>query len=358
MDDQSKPLPLPSFPVRLAHAAGRMLLACADLYALGLIGYYAIRLLTGFSLWPVALFSNFLHLASLPSLLILPIMLILRRWRRAVLSGLPVLAFLWLFGGLFIPNVGAPPDCGAPDCVKLTVMSLNLGDGGLVNEVSAESLVQTVLASNADVVGFQEVAVAQAEAMQNELSDKYPYRLVYAAGETVNGIALISRYPILEGEPFYGNPPTMPNLDVTLAIQGRPLHVLVVHPPPPGWSSDWLSLYRPRALGDARLYVQMVDAGPALLLGDMNATDQSETYAIFAQAGLADAYHVAGFGFGPTYPARQGYGYPFSKAIPLIRLDYVLYTTQLRVLSAWVGSDAGSDHLPIVAELAWRVESQ
>jgi vancomycin resistance protein VanJ len=36
------------------------------------------------------------------------------------------------------------------------------------------------------------------------------------------------------------------------------------------------------------------------------------------------------------------------------RYDYIWHTAELQALDASVGSDGGSDHLPVVARLAWR----
>jgi vancomycin resistance protein VanJ len=331
-----------------------MLLAGVDVYALGLILYFLVRLITGYRLWPVALFSNFLQFALMPALVILPIMVVLRRWRRALLVALPALAFLWLYGGLLLPGRTDMVDCGNPGCVKLTMMTFNLGDGG--TETPPEDIMKVIMESGADVVGLQEVTAAQAEAMQNQMMSVYPYQITHEAGKNVHGIALMSRYPILEWEPFYGNPPNMPNLDVTLDVGGRQLHVMVVHPPPPGWSPNWLRLYQARAVGEVRLYQELLGDRPTVLIGDLNATDQSEEHAILTRVGLVDAYRKVGFGFGPTFPSHKGYGYPFDLAIPLIRVDYIFHTRHFNALRAWVGSDIESDHLPVLAELAWPVE--
>jgi vancomycin resistance protein VanJ len=40
--------------------------------------------------------------------------------------------------------------------------------------------------------------------------------------------------------------------------------------------------------------------------------------------------------------------------VPLVRIDYVWYTDDFRATRAWVGPDAGSDHLPVLAELVWE----
>jgi endonuclease/exonuclease/phosphatase (EEP) superfamily protein YafD len=35
------------------------------------------------------------------------------------------------------------------------------------------------------------------------------------------------------------------------------------------------------------------------------------------------------------------------------RIDYIWYTGDFRAARAWVGPDAGSDHLPVLAKLVW-----
>jgi endonuclease/exonuclease/phosphatase (EEP) superfamily protein YafD len=37
-----------------------------------------------------------------------------------------------------------------------------------------------------------------------------------------------------------------------------------------------------------------------------------------------------------------------------MRIDHILYTDHFVAQRAWVGPNAGSDHLPVLAELAWE----
>ena len=39
---------------------------------------------------------------------------------------------------------------------------------------------------------------------------------------------------------------------------------------------------------------------------------------------------------------------------PLLRIDYIWHSDELRAASARVGEDIGSDHLPLTAEFEWR----
>jgi endonuclease/exonuclease/phosphatase (EEP) superfamily protein YafD len=37
--------------------------------------------------------------------------------------------------------------------------------------------------------------------------------------------------------------------------------------------------------------------------------------------------------------------------LPMLRVDYIWYTQSLAALEAWIGIDAGSDHLPVAAKM-------
>lgn len=77
------------------------------------------------------------------------------------------------------------------------------------------------------------------------------------------------------------------------------------------------------------------------LLGDLNARpDTPEPAAPFERFG--DAWAVAGEGDGFTFPASE----------PKTRIDYVLVSPQLQDRRVSVPELPGSEHLPLVAELA------
>jgi vancomycin resistance protein VanJ len=321
-------------------------------YAAALNLFLAVRLLTGYRFWPVALFSNFLHIALLPSFALLPVLLLKRHWAGSAMLGLNVVAFGWLFGELFLPNQAEGCE-GADQCPALSVMTLNLGSD--LAEATPERIYQVVAESGADVVAFQEVNASHAAMIQADLFAAYPYQVIYSPGDGTLGIALISRYPVVEAEPFYLSISWLPYQRVTLDVDGRQMTVINVHPPPPGLSLDPRRMYFSRSLDDMVGLAALADNGaPTILLGDFNVTDQSEDYRILAASNLSDAYREAGFGFGLSYPANRLYGYTDTRTVPLVRIDYIWHTDHLAASRAWVGSDVGSDHLPMLAELVWR----
>jgi endonuclease/exonuclease/phosphatase family metal-dependent hydrolase len=93
-----------------------------------------------------------------------------------------------------------------------------------------------------------------------------------------------------------------------------------------------------------------VTGSPAILMGDLNFSDQNKGYQILTEAGLEDTFRTAGWGFGSTYPVKDGTVAPRS---PWYRIDFVLVTEELCPQRAWVGADGSSDHLPVLATLNW-----
>jgi endonuclease/exonuclease/phosphatase (EEP) superfamily protein YafD len=94
---------------------------------------------------------------------------------------------------------------------------------------------------------------------------------------------------------------------------------------------------------------------PVIVAGDLNSTDQSDVYALL-QSRLTNAHQAAGWGFGHTFPAdgtRQVRGVPIP--FRLLRLDMIFYSDEFIALDSYVSATHGtSDHMPVVATLAWR----
>jgi endonuclease/exonuclease/phosphatase (EEP) superfamily protein YafD len=354
----------------------KLLLAAFDVYAALLILYLPLRALFGDQLGPVALLNTFLHWALLPAFALLPVMLWVRRWPTAAMLGVNVAVFLWLFGGLFLPPPPAPADsCG------LTVMTYNLGDSLAVPNV----MVSVLRSSEADIIALQELADEQAAAIERDLRDLYPYQVLYGHG--VHGKGLLSRYPILEEELFYLQSQRLPYLRTTLQVplcpstlrqgsgqallrtssgqalatdgagpssQTTPVTVIVAHPPPPSLRRGGYHIH-PQAAAEIVSIAQMTTAsGPGILVGDFNLTDQNDNYNLLSDAGLTDAFRAAGWGFGATWPTRSRIGL----LRLFVRIDYIWHSAHFRAVHAWVGPDAGSDHLPVLARLAWQTKMQ
>jgi len=86
------------------------------------------------------------------------------------------------------------------------------------------------------------------------------------------------------------------------------------------------------------------NASPAVLLGDLNATEDSHVLAqLTTGTGFSDAFELAGMTPNPTMPSLQ----------PLRRIDWIL-TRNLTVLKAEVAPHGGSDHRMVTATVRIR----
>jgi endonuclease/exonuclease/phosphatase (EEP) superfamily protein YafD len=319
---------------------GLLALAAVDLYGAAIIVYLGARLAAGDRWWPVALASTFLQWWLLPAFALVPLLLVRRRWRRAVPPVVGGLAWLWLFGGLFLPGPSANCDGG---CLTLRVLSYNIGSG----LASPETVAQTIRAEDADIVALSEVVEWQAAALDALLAADYPYRVFYP--ELIHGKALLSRYPIIEESGLFRLHTFNTYLEARLDVEGLPLTVIVAHPPRPAFTAS-RGYYYPEGTGEdyAELALLAGSGEPLIMAGDFNNTDQSSSYRLLVNAGLHDAFRDAGLGLGSTFPAPGRY---WRFAPPFVRIDFILYNDPIEAASAWVGPDAGSDHLPVVAEL-------
>jgi endonuclease/exonuclease/phosphatase (EEP) superfamily protein YafD len=234
--------------------------------------------------------------------------------------------------------------------VRLTVMTYNVGNG----LADPSRLANLLRESPADLVGLQELAVPQAEVMASDLTSIYPYQILTPTGFAGKG--LLSRYPVLTQEQLTLYPDRA-DLRAAVDIHGVSVNVLIAHPPPPRLRGARID-FDPMAVSQLNTLAGLaLESRPSVLLGDFNMSRRNPAYARFIAAGLMDAFAVAGSGRGWTLPKRLGRATRFRHGLhglplrPVMRVDYIWYTPGLHAESAWVGGDAGSDHLPVLARL-------
>jgi endonuclease/exonuclease/phosphatase (EEP) superfamily protein YafD len=235
-----------------------------------------------------------------------------------------------------------------------TVMTANVGN----NRAEPEDLVPVIKDSGADLVAFQELSDQQAEAIKSNLESEYPHQAIYPGGFA--GKALLSRHPILDSKQLHFSE-VRPDLKTVVDIEGIDLTLIIAHPPPPRPHWRGLKFDRQTWAQITSLADLTVKNSPAILLGDFNLADWWGEYAFLRKMGLKDAFQVAGRARGHTLPRRIG---PWKRMLalnrllsrltffPMLRVDYIWYTEPLICQQSWVGEDTGSDHLPVLAELA------
>ena len=307
-------------------------------YGLSVIAFLLLHFSVGESWRLVAFFNVFAHLLWLPSLLLLPLSLLLRAWLPALLLVPAVLAFGLTYGQQFLPR--NPDPSQGP---TLTLLTYNL----LAGRGSYDESIAIIRAADAEIVLLQEVGFPIAAQIEAQLSDLYPYMALHPQAEQTAGQGILSRYPI-EADTYWRYDWlrfALGHQRAEFTLNGQTITLYNLHPTHPAMSGSFFDP-RNRELEIAALLAEMAEIEtPIILGGDFNLTELSDDYAAIT-ARYRDAYRDAGWGLGWTFP-RWGLPVP-----PFLRIDYVFSSPAIRALEARVIDAYGSsDHHPLLVRL-------
>lgn len=316
---------------KLGTALSALAGAYGALMAIGLLLHVTI----GERFRPMMLFNSVLPAAMFPALALLPLLLLTRRWRAAVLQTPALVGFVLMYGYVFVPQTVPAAAAG----LEISVLTYNIS----LKNRDFEAVAQLIRDADADVVALQEVNRAGYFYLYDDLADLYPYR-AFHPDSAPPGQAVLSRYPILEDNYWQVE---RAHQRVVLDVDGQQLAFYNVHPV--HFSLNRRSLFN--FDGQEREVDDIIDRvtheeGALILVGDFNTTDQTDMYKRFS-VHYGDAFRTVGSGFGLTFPSWM----------PLARLDYVFYNAAFIPLEARVWeTTGGSDHHPVFARLMWSGE--
>lgn len=113
-----------------------------------------------------------------------------------------------------------------------------------------------------------------------------------------------------------------------------------------GGVEEWQYNLARRLAQSQTLLAQLVHLPrPLILMGDLNAPEQSVVVENLKHAGLRDAFAEGGRGWGYTH------GHALSQGLDLFRIDHILLSADIRVRSAEVGGGEASEHNPVIADV-------
>jgi endonuclease/exonuclease/phosphatase (EEP) superfamily protein YafD len=212
--------------------------------------------------------------------------------------------------------------------------------------------------SGAEVIGLVEVSPLALIELDG-LRDAYPYRIDCIESVPLCQEMLLSKLPFRHG--FAGHlDPSMPAVDGRAPVvawgeiewAGRPLTFAVAHicrpfasAANPFFDADMAGVpSTAQAEQAAALSGVLASLGPDMaVMGDFNGAPWSRVQAAFRRrTGLADQGHMALSWPGFLWPAFR------------LPIDQVLVRGDLDLISLEAGSAVDSDHLPVVAEIAWH----
>ncbi len=278
--------------------------------------------------WP---FELFVHFRAQYAAAALALALLLLRTGRPRISLLAVA--LAVFNAIpLMQRAQAVPSGGACAGPRFSVVTANVQ----YSNADRRRFLEWLASNPADLVVVQELTSAWAGDLAR--LSAYPYRVLLPR-EDAYGIGVLSRWPLGPVGPrdFAGD--GLPSLAGSVQIADRQVRFLALHtrwPVTPG-----LARARDHSLV-AAAELLATGEGPALVLGDLNATPFSPVYADFLQAsGMRDAAN--GSRWQPTWLA--GF-WPLA-----LRIDHVFISPGLCVGGTDVGPAVGSDHRPLTARL-------
>ena len=257
-----------------------------------------------------------------------------RRRPLAVVAGALTAAHLaWAAPDL---HPARPRPIEAGDGPRLRLFSANIlntnGDmGGIAEELRA---------SRPDVVALQEVSPLNLAGLDAAgVLDDYPYRLL-APRPDAFGSAVLSRLPLVDSELLLVAGLPLPR--TTVVVGDRRVRLYDVHTRAP--TGPEISTWKAQ-LAEVHRLVE-ADDGPRVVAGDLNATSGHRAYRDLLAAGLSDAHVARGRWWAATWPRNRWW------TPPLLRLDHVLVSPEMAVVDVREGTGRGSDHKPVVADLA------
>jgi endonuclease/exonuclease/phosphatase (EEP) superfamily protein YafD len=190
-----------------------------------------------------------------------------------------------------------------------------------------------------DIIVLEEIGVRWM-GLVADLKQAYPYSSVKIRDDNF-GIGLFSRYPLKNHEMRYFGDAGVPTIIAAVKTPSGLLNIVATHPLPPGGKE--YSEFRNNQMSEIACYIAESKLSPLVLLGDLNMAPWNVYFKGFVkQSGLRDS--SKGWGIQPTWPT-------FNQLLR-IPLDHCLYSSDVSILNRAVGSDVGSDHYPLIVDIA------
>jgi len=211
---------------------------------------------------------------------------------------------------------------------------------------NSERLVETIKKLDADVMVFTEANKRWKEAILNNLSADYKYKVELPLDNTY-GMLMYSKLELINPEIKFMVTDSIPSIHTKVRLRsGDVIKIYAVHPTPPMPQENKQSTDRDAELMlTARLARE--SETPAVVIGDFNDIAWSSTSKLFQRSSELLDVRV-GRGFYCTYNAK--------KSIMRWALDHIYVSPEFRLLNLKSCSSIESDHFPYYVELNYEPE--
>ena len=303
------------------------------------------------SAWPVALLQYIPHIFLFLALASVALSLALGpRWWLVSITCL--VAFVTIVMGLEL-NVGGP------DPRRTRLMTYNVKSYLAVNgPVGMWPIKFEIDLHDAEIIVLQDAGslIALLAATPNVAHLLFGNRNLYTYGQYV----VASRYPLRlcgSGSISYRDKPHT-YVRCVIDVNGLEVDLFTAHFLTPRDGLNAIRLERLRGISEwkqniadrmlqAKSLAQDLNASsrPIIVAGDLNAPEHSLVVRTLLGTGLRDAFSAAGSGFGYTY------GHALWPGISFMRIDHILVGPQIGIADCFVGSEQGSTHRAVIADL-------
>jgi len=254
---------------------------------------------------------------------------------RHVLATLVLLGCLVLNGRPIMPYLKMSTAAVAEQPHRLRVVTYNMRN----RSTDVAALFELLERERADIAVLTELPPGFGATLDWR-GAAFPHRTVLEREGSFEVLA-ISRHPLgdvrIERSPADWTPRLSFN---HCASEAACVRVIALHAPRPVPTAN-LKALRDQAIREVASAAR--SAGRAVVIGDLNLTPWSPVFArLLSDGGLHDTAH----GLSPTWFSSS----PFLG----LRIDHILISDGIDATSWRVGPDLGSDHLPVIADLAIR----
>lgn len=327
----------------------RLIAFVCSAYLIFMVGYLIIRVVTGDRLWWISLINVGAVYTFMPLFLLIPLALLIQHWwLLARLSVLAVLGVIW-FGPFFQPKTVVP---SAMETMR--VVSFTLGDEEYLEDDALAEIEEWLRETGADVILLQNIPLNITDLSAITLADFYPQR-TNPASTSAPGLLILSRHPIIETTDINAH-----QQRAVIDLSGQELAIYNLHlpapqreesrfnfTPPAEWMAIALNYDESERNEQLQMLLEMLRAEeiPYIVGGNFNMSQHSIIYGTLALQ-MTDSFRSSNSGLGSTWPVASR-----TWPTPILRLDYIWHSRNLRARLTERGPALMSTHLPLVADL-------
>ncbi len=285
--------------------------------------------------YPFELLCHFQLQYFIASIVLLLLLVTLRRHRPAIVAG----AALIVSGSALAPLwFSSPSGSARPDGERTKTLRILHANVLSSNEQSA-ALLDLIAHEQPDLLALHEINARWIEAL-TVLAADYPYR----EGEPREddfGVLILSRRPLQEPAVRRFGSSLVPNVTCRMQVHDVAIQIVTTHTMPP--ISPAAQSARDEHLTQLAAFAK-TSSDPLIIVGDLNTTMWSPSHRSLCDE-LSLTNTRRGFGILPSWPTSL----PSVMRIPI---DHCLISDGITVLNCRLGPDIGSDHLPLIIDLA------